>query len=66
MICDDCGLIAYDNGFDDSFMAEIGADVEDHVCVNHEERELVALGELDQCDCACSATTIIGNVIRRI
>jgi|TARA_R100000789_G_C2931966_1_gene129462 hypothetical protein len=53
-ICDDCGLIAYDNSFDDGLMAEIGADIEDHICINHEEPELVASGEITRCDCACS------------
>ena len=53
-ICDDCTMLAYDEGFDQSIMAEIGAEIEDHRCINHDEPELVKSGDIPRCECACS------------
>ncbi len=55
-VCDDCLMVAYDAGFEGykaqaRMMAEMGNEVEDHVCIVVEEPD-----EGFTCDCACRRT----------
>ena len=52
-ICDDCSLVAYDEGIEGweaqvDFMVMIGGEVYDHVCTAREEPSLGI-----KCDCGC-------------
>jgi len=54
-ICDDCSLVAYDEGIKGweaqvEFMVIIGSEAYDHVCNAREEPDLDI-----QCDCGCNA-----------
>ena len=51
-ICDDCALVAYDNGADQEVMATLGSDSEDHDCIYYLEPE--DRGQPgNRCACSC-------------
>ncbi len=56
-VCDDCLMVAYDNGFvgyeaQASAMVLLGREIEDHDCIRSIEPEMVAAGEA-KCECSC-------------
>ena len=58
-ICDDCALVAYDEGIDSwdaqvAFMVTAGDMAYDHLCTAKEEPSIGI-----QCDCGCSRTRSI-------
>ena len=60
-VCDDCLTVAYDNGIYDPnaqerAMVQLGAIMEDHLCVTVEEPKLGI-----RCDCSCHKSKRVGN-----
>ena len=57
-ICDDCALVAYDEGIDSwdaqvAFMVNVGDMASDHLCSAKDEPSLGI-----QCDCGCRTISI--------